>query len=475
MAKGRMNFLSHEEIERIHEISLKMLEEIGISVESDSVSNMLLKNGCSESEDGKRILIPGDIVDSALSSVPKSILLAARDEKQDMRIPFYEKVYMACGGQGVYVKDLLTGESHSSSQDDLRKFMVVADNIPQIDFCWPMVGAVEKPNEIKGLVELQTCFLHTTKHIQGEALNAQEAVKMIEMASVLTGGRDELVKRPIFSSVQCPISPLTFDKGLVEAQVELAKASIPIVAMSAGMAGLTSPITLSGTIAQSNAENLASLVITQMAKKGAPFIYSSDSSPANMKSGSIDYGAFESTLMRTGCGNMGKFYNLPTMVGGAGLDSAGLSLGSIADGLHIMMLEALVPTDIGSGMGGIDQAAGASLEQMVADAWVWGLAREFVRSFETDDEAISMNTIREATVDGTYMNKSHTLTRFRTEFIATVHPELGTDRMGKVSTPGELLRRAKDKVDEILKIPRDPLISKDQAAEIELIIKSVSS
>ena len=282
MAKCRLQFLSQDEIQRVHELSIRVLEDIGIMVLSESVSRMLVENGCSRSEDGKRLLIPEDLVKSALSSVPKTLLLAAMNREHDIRIPTEGIMYMANGGQGIFIKNLLTGERRTSTTTDLRDFSILADKMPQIDYCWNMVGALEEPNEVKGLVELKTTLMYSSKHIQGEAMSAVEARQMVEMISNLTGGEESLRKRPIISSVQCPISPLSFDLGLVEAQVELARSGIPVVAMAASIAGLTSPVTISGTLVQVNAENLASLVISQTAAKGAPWIYSSDASPPDM-------------------------------------------------------------------------------------------------------------------------------------------------------------------------------------------------
>lgn len=470
MAKGKLNFLDRTEIERIHAISISILEEIGITVHSDSVSELLVEHGCIKSEDGKRLLIPESVVKSAISDAPKSILLVARGEGQDMRIPSDDTIFMANGGTGIFIKDMVTGESRDSTKEDLRKFTILVDEMPQVDFCWNMVGALDQPDEIKGLVEFKTSLENTTKHIQGESMNAEEARHMVELGAVLTDGFEELANRPIFSSVQCPISPLSFEKGLAEAQVELSRAGIPIVAMSASLAGLTSPITLSGTIAQVNAENLASLVISQASSRGAPWIYSSDASPANLTSGSIDYGAFESPLLRAGCGQMSRYYGFPTMVSGASVEELSLSLRSAREGVIHMLIEALIPSDLGSGFGGIDQAAGASMEQLIVDAWIWSLAGEFARTFDTDELAISFETIREAAEDGTYLNKSHTMSRYRKEFAAVTHPELGLEGREDLGSPGKLIRDARDEVKRILARPRSSVVTSEQSREMAGII-----
>ena len=472
MARGKLQFLSGDEIRRIHETSIRVLEEVGVVVESKSAMKALLENGCTASKDGKRILIPESTVKSALSKAPKSILLASRDGKHDIRIPDHDRLFVAPGGEGVYIRDLLTGETHSPRTEDLAKFVRLTDSLAQVDFVWFLVGAQDQPTHLKGLAEMRTGFSSTTKHIQSAAADLTEARSILKLASILTNGREELAKRPIFSAVQCPISPLTFEGGLVEGQMELAKAGIPVVSMSAAVAGLTAPVTIAGMLSQINAENLASLVITQTAMKGAPWIYSSDSVMGDLKTGSIDYGALESNLARTGAGQMGKFYGLPTMVAGVGLESESLLLGRARDGVATMATQALVPSDLGSGLGGIDQAAGASFEQLVLDAWVWDLAKEFIRNFAVDDLAISFETVRDGGLDGNFLGKRHTLSRFKQEFIAVSKPEAVFSGRGESEPRGLLLKKAKEEVDRLLNDHKENVVTREELAAMDDFFES---
>lgn len=472
MARGRLEFLSRDEVERIHDVSIRVLEEVGVAVHCPEAVQTLLESGSSMSKDGKRVLIPEGQVKQALASTPKSITLAARDPKRDMKIPS-DRMYVANGGEGVYIRDLLTDETRSPRTEDVRDFGRLVEALDPVDFLWPMVGALDQPDELKGLVEMRVSFESTTKHVQAGAIDSREARAFVDLASILAGGKEELRGRPIFSCVQCPISPLTFDDGLTEAQIELARSGIPVVSMVASVVGLTSPVTLSGSMAQINAENLASCVITQTAARGAPWIYSSDSAPGDLKSGSIDYGALEGALLRTAAAQMGKRYGFPTMTAGISLEGTSGLLGRPRDGVPYLAVMGLVPSDLASGFGSLDQAAGASLEQLVLDAWVWDVAKEFVRAFSSDDGAISFDTIREAGLDGNFLGKRHTLTRFKTEFAAPRKPE--AVMLGREDSPprGELLKKAKEEVRRILGQPSAALVSPSESAGMEDLFKKL--
>jgi trimethylamine--corrinoid protein Co-methyltransferase len=470
-----MRFLGKEDIERIHTTALRILGEVGVLIHSDGVNDILVDAGAEKTKDGHRTIIPEDVVKAALQSAPKRVLMASMDGEHDITIPSGDgRLYVANGGEGVRMVDLLTGETRPSGSGDLRNFAKLVDALPQVDFFWPMVGALEEAAISKEVTELRISLEWTSKHIQMGAITADQARKMLRMASVLTNGQESLAKRPIISAVQCPISPLAFEKGLTEAQVEFAKGGIPVVAMAATVAGLTSPITLAGTMAQITAENLASLVITQSARKGAPFVFSCDSCPGDLRTGSIDYGALETPLFRTAAGEIGEYLGLPKMVAAVGLENLSLTLGNLWEGVAYAANQALVPSDLGSGFGGLDQAVGASYEQLVLDAWVWEIALELRREFDTSDEAISYETISEAGVDGNFLAKRHTSMRFRKESAATRMHEATIERRLRYAERGEAIARAHQEAKRILEEQRAPKISPEQSARLDEIVHSRS-
>ena len=470
MARPKIEFLQRDDIERIHDTTLRVLGEVGVVIHSENTCDMLKAAGATESRDGKRILMPEELVRESIKSAPKSFILAARDKKWDLRLPSRDRLFVANGGEAVFVKDLITGESRYSNSDDVRDFTIFINELPQVDFWWQMVGAIEQPNHLKYLVEIKLGFEYSVKHVQAMAANAEEARHSIDMASTLVGSKEALAKRPILSACLCPISPLTFEGGLAEAQIEYSKAGIPVVAMVAAVAGLTSPATLSGTITQANAENLASLVISQTAKKGAPWVYSSDSSAGDLKTGSINYRAFETYMLRAGSGQMGRFYGFPTMVAGIGLERISLSLGSIEEGIPYMAIQSLVDSDLGSGIGGIDEAAGASFEQFLTDCWVWEVAKGFSRDFDTGPDAISFETIRDGGLDTNFLNKRHTMARFKKEFLATSLPEATLSGPKEPRPRGELIKKAHEKAKEMLSRPKTALVTKDESERMNAII-----
>lgn len=472
MARGRLSILFPEEVERIHSISIRILEEIGIVVRSETVAKMLIDAGAIRSPNGKRILLPERMVKAALAGVPKSIILAGRNGVKDIVIPS-SKLHASTGGEGVYIKDLVKGTTRPTTIQDLRDVARIVESLPQVDFLWGLVGALDVPDILKTTMETKTALQYCNKHWQGGSLTAEEAKRDIDLAAMVVGGHKELARKPIISAVECPLSPLTFEKGLVEAQVTFSRAGIPVVAMVANMAGLTSPITLSGTVTQTNAENLASLVISQTARPGSPWIYSSDSVPADLRTGSIDYGAFEAPLMRAAAGEMGRHYGFPVMCAGLGIEETSLSLSSVREGVPIMLNQALVQSDLGSGFGGIDQAVGAAFEQIIVDAWIWEVAREIAREFDADEDAIAFDTIREGSEDLNFLTKKHTMARFKKESLVTSKPSAALTGRQESAERGTLVKMARKEAEKILSKEPSMVVPKDVAKEMDEYVSRI--
>jgi trimethylamine--corrinoid protein Co-methyltransferase len=417
MAVAQISILSRNDIELVHAKTLKILEETGIAVLSRKALAVLENGGAEVDPKTLRAWIPESLVKETVKKLPKRITLAARNPRQDMIAPRAGPPFMATNGTAVYMTDLNTGVRRATTGKDLADFMRLCDAIEPLDYVWPIVTAHDAPESSHALSELAISLQNTTKHVQGEAMSGEEARAEIEVASAIVGGEDELSKRPIFSVIQCPICPLEFEKGSIEAVMEFAKAGIPVVSMSMALCGLTSPVTLAATMAIVNAENLASFAISQMTKPGAPVVYSSESTSPDMRTGEIHYGAVEETILASAAGQMAKHYGAPSMVGGYSLGLSGKSPGINCDPGELLFttMTTMANTDFGSGIGGLDQAKGAALEQIVIDSDIWAVVRQLGKEIPLSEDRFATDLIKEVGPGGTFLKNPHTLRNMRSE------------------------------------------------------------
>ena len=470
-----LNFLSQDEIERIHEASLRILKETGVKVLSEKVRRLLAENGAEV--DGDIVKIPGSLVEEAIKKAPKEMTLCAREPKCDLKIPAGDFPFAATSGFSPFVDDFETGERRYSTSSDLKDFAIASDYLDTVDFFWPIVIPGDIPPPLQELHALAIAFENNRKHIQCSCVTEKTARWQIRLASAIAGGEEELKKRPIFSTINCTVAPLTFEKGSSEAMVTLAKAGIPTAPMTMVLAATTGPATMAGTMALANAEELACLVITECANSGAPMIYCSEIAPANMKTGEINYGAPEYPLLCAGGTQMARFYKIPNFV--ADISSAkGLSdsvpperkqddATSVERGVVRRAMSYMTRTDLSASLGGGDQALSASLDQLVLDAEVYEHARAYLRRFELNDDTLALDVIHKVGPGGHFLGEKHTLEHFKKEIWSREFSDTFVlDPMSKDSFP----ERAKTKVREILSTHRAPPIEEAVHREMGRIL-----
>lgn len=462
-----LNFLTNDEIGRIHEASLHILEKTGVKIESEKVRRLLADNGAEVK--GTIVRIPRFLVEEAIKKAPKKITLGAREPKYDLTIPSDSLPFIATSGFSPFVEDFETGKKRESTASDLKDFAIIADYLDTVDFFWPIVVPRDIPPALQSLYSLVISLENNRKHIQGDAINEKTAKWEIELASIIVGGKEELKKRPIFSTVNCPVAPLTFEKGSSEAMIILARAGIPVAPMSMVLAGTTGPVTLAGTLAIANAEELASLVIVECASPGAPMIYTTEISSADMKSGEINYTAPEFPLLCAGCAQMARFYKIPNLTADVPLEEIPSDLLSLERNVLKTAMHLMTRTDLSAWLGSLERAMSASLTQVILDAEACEHAKGYLRKFEVNEDTLALGVIDRVGPRGHFLSEKHTRERFRQEIWIK---ELSSTFILDPVKEGSFLERAKVKVKEILSTHKAPSIDKDKRREMKQILQA---
>jgi trimethylamine--corrinoid protein Co-methyltransferase len=470
VAVARLRFLSPDEEDLIHEKSLEVLGDIGVLVRSESVLSLLDDSGAKVDMKNRIAKIPEGMISDALKSAPTSFKMCARNRTNDIQVPATGTPYLSTDGLTLYVTDLDTGEKRNATRTDFAEFARLADALDAVDFFWPIVTISDVPSKTHNLYELWTAFQNCCLHVQGDCINAHDARSMIELASLIVGGQKELRRRPIFSCATNPISPLSFDKGAIEAQVEFARAGIPVLCHSMSMSGMSAPVTLAGTIVNLNAENLASIVISQSAARGAPHIYGSCSMPVDMMTGTINLYAPEGMLISAAAGQMARRYRRPSMVANWGLGGRGPGIQVSLSEAFAYVSSAFSGSDLISGIGGLDDSKGCSLDQMVLDSIVWSNFRAFLRDFRIDRSTTALDVMRQVGHGNSYLSHAHTGKTFREELRVWDRSNLSLE----ATLSSKMLPQAREIAKRLLKEHEVPALDKEVLRRGELILKERS-
>jgi len=449
MARIKTVFLDKQEMDLIHAQSVKSLQEIGIKIHSKPVLEILEKNGAQVDYKALVAKIPEKMVNQALESAPKEFTLCARDPKRDLKVPTKIYPWMTTSGLAIFVSDYETGEYRDSTRKDIAAFTRLGDAVDSADFLWTALTAKDVPPLAHGPHELWVTMQNTTKHVQGvTAQSAEDAKVQIELAALIAGGKEELKKRPLFSVIACPIAPLTFERGSIEAQVELAKAGIPVASMSMSNGGVSSPLPVAGILVNVNTENLGSIVISQMAAPGAPHIYCSESGPMNMRTGSIDYSLPEKSFLSIALAQMAERYNLPSLVAdcGWGDETEACISGVLTPATQIIGI--MSGSDLVTGLGSIDSAKGISFEQFIVDSYMWDCCKNYLHEVEISEEKIGLDAVKEVGHGHNFLTHPHTLRYLRGELTFWEGEKLDLLEMDDKEIPAEANRIVKSILDK---------------------------
>ena len=269
-SKLRISILDDEDIKQISQTALSILEEVGIMMPSDKALKIFADAGADVDFDKKLVKIPSHLVVDSLKKAPRRYTLCGRRPELDADIGGEDGTHFYCSGEAPKIVDLQTGEKRHSIKSDVGNMAKIADYLPIVSLVWPTVSAHDK-GVTAPIHGVEACFNNTEKHLQTESvMDAISAKYVIEMASVIAGGRDKLRERPIFSLLLCAIQPLAQDRGGIEAALAFAEAGLAVGIMSMPTLGLTGPPYSAGSLAMALAEVLSGCVLTQIAYPGTP-------------------------------------------------------------------------------------------------------------------------------------------------------------------------------------------------------------
>ena len=404
----RLEILSDDQVQRLHEATLDVIERTGVRFPSERALEIWHAHGATVDGDRQIVRAPASLIEQALAQAPASYTLAARNREQDLPLDG-NHVFLGTDGCGVQVLDLYSGERRRSRLQDVAEIARVADYVPEIGFHWVPVSAQDKPAETRGLHELLAVWQNSTKHVQTESVYAEaEARVAVEMAAAIAGGREALRARPPLSIMQCTAPPLGQDGGSLDAALVAAEAGLPVGFMTMTACGTTAPITLAGNLVVGNAEVLSALALIQLAYPGAPVFYAAAQTSMDLHSGGYTGGGPEDFLFGAAGNRLADFYDIP------------LSMGSFATGAKKPDWQAGIDNSLSTFMATVamsDMLLGAGLlhgsriwsyAQMLMDCEIFDLVQHMMRGIVVDEETLALDVIDAVGPAGNYLAQKHT-------------------------------------------------------------------
>lgn len=403
--------LSAEEIAKIHEASLDILEGCGLVVESEEVLSLLEKNGCPVDRAKMTARFPRKVVADALSKCPGKFPVLNR-EGEEAFVMGGGRCVCGSGHNAIFTLVDESGERREAALKDVKDFSILSDALSEVD----MISVPYSPQD----VNKQTSLLYAIKQIlevskkpvffscESEIIN-KAAVEMCK--SVL--GVSHINGRSNMISQLSTTSPLYWEKGAVKALYYVAAEGMPVAFLPQPISGVTAPYTLAGLLTMHNTEVLSGVVISQLVNPGLPVIYACAWTTYDMRQTNVLIGRPESSLLRIAGAQMAHFYGIPCHTTAPDNDA------NVHDeqGAWEKMLSTVAAISGGNdmlvNMGMFGTGMSISLEQLVMDNEMCRIARRFAEGIAVNADTIASDVIQAVGPRSMFLMEEHTVSYLR--------------------------------------------------------------
>jgi len=440
--------LSPDEVGRIHETSVDLLQTVGVVYHSRRALDVLAEHGAEVDYETTVAKLPARAVEEALETLPHSFVLGGRTPAYDLPLDG-EHAYLTVDGCAVRVREA-DGTVRPSVKADVAAAARVTEGLDNLSATAAIVSALDCPEPSRVLHEFDACVRNSNKHAIVVSMKEDwEARSLVRMAEAVAGGSKELAARPLFTAILCTVSPLHQERFGMDLAFTLAEAGIPFMLYPMPILGATAPITPAGTAVMNNTEILAAIVAVQLAVPGAKIIHAGGPTALDMRSGSYFAAVPESILLRAVQAQLAAFYGLPAGLGYGGTKAKEPEPQSAWENTFTMALELFSGADFIFGAGLLDGSQIHALEQLVIDDEVFGMVTRLLRGVTVDDEHLAVDLIKKMAFKGDYLFDSHTRAHVHDLWRARLG-ETGTHDAWRAAGSPSTVQRARARVDELL-------------------------
>ena len=455
--RPRFQILSLSLLAQILDEAFQLLVDPGVRVHNEPALELLAQAGADVDLETRIARIPERIVRHALDTTPRTFELFDLDGQPAV---FYggDRVQFDPGSAAISILDSQTQEQRPPVTSDFIRFVRLVETLPQIDAQSTAMVCADVVEEIGDLYRLYLALLHMRKPIVTGAFRKDTWWPMKEMLIVAGGGEEALAQRPIAVFDVCPSPPLLWSDLTCQNLIDCARSMIPAELVSMPLAGATAPVTLAGALVQHTAENLSGVTLGQLARPGSPIVWGGSPAVFDMRHGTTPIGDVGTWMIDCAYAQIGQSLGLPTHAylgmsdakivdAQAGLESAG---GTI--------LAALAGVNMVSGAGMMDFESCQSLEKLVIDAEIIGMAKRLLAGIEKRDDPIALNLMRQLGHRADYLAQEHTVRWFQQEFyIPSPVIDRGSLDAWRAQGRKTAFERARERVEALLATyqPRD--------------------
>ena len=453
--------LTQEQVERVHEASLEILEVVGLMVRHGPARDLFRAHGCDVNSETNRVKFPRAIVEKFQKVYPAKFTFHGRDPKYDKTIPDDSPVIVT-GSSAPDILDPVTGAERRAVIADIVHIAHLIQELPAYDMFSVSVLADDAPDNQFTLARLYPALKYCMKPVRITSKDLPDARDILQLAYLVAGSEEAYREHPFITHHYCPVvSPLTMDHLSTEAVMFFAEQGLPVYPTIVPNAGLTSPMSLVGTLAQGNAEFLAAATLMQMVREGTPLIYATLPTVADMRTGAYASGGIECGMLHMAHAQMAHFYNVPCG-GYIGLTNSKINDAQSGYETGLSTMAGLLAGMDMMNMGGLVEALKTfDFAKAVIDDEIAQMLKRMKRGLEFSEENLAVDVIKKIGPGGSFIVEPHTMKRMKTAGLLTKLSDRDTRSQWTKKGAHDIHGRAMAKVREILAKPSTTTFSQE--------------
>lgn len=409
-----IEFLGSELVERIIAEARDVLRTLGVEVNNPGILSLLADHGAKVDAAAKRARLTDDIIDKALHSAPSGFHLydVPGNETHDFS---GTRVHFTPGSAAIRILDHAVHDARTPDTADYIRYAKVVSRLEHLPSqSTALIPRDVHPN-ISDSYRLFLSLTHCDKPVVTGAFTIDAFNVMKDLQLAVRGSEEALAAKPLTVFSCCPTAPLRWSDVTSQNVVDCAQYSIPVEYVSMPLTGFVSPVTLVGTLVQHTAETLSGIVISQVTNPGTPALYGGSPAAFDVRYETTPMGAPETMMIDCACNEIGTYLGLPTQAYMALSDA---KLLDAQCGLETSMgatLAALSGINSVSGPGMLDFESCFSLEKLVLDNEICGMALRLVRGIEPREDFPALPRFEELLKEEHLLISKHTRRFLREE------------------------------------------------------------
>jgi len=240
------------------------------------------------------------------------------------------------------------------------------------------------------------------------------------------------------------------DQLSTEAIIFFSEAGLPVYPSIVPNAGLTSPMSMAGTLVQGNAEFLAISMLMQMVREGTPTIYATLPTVADMRTGAYASGGIECGMLHMAFAQMARFYKVPC---GGYIGLSNSKVNDAQSGYETGMSSTagvLAGVDMLNMGGLLDALKVFDFAKAVIDDEIGQMLKRLKRGITFSEEELALQIIEQIKPGGSFMMSSHTARRMKSEALLSRLADREAREVWEKKGSLDTRARAMQRVNEIL-------------------------